>query len=337
MHVEQRSGCPRGGRPAPPPGSASSWRARARAGGRAERRGTAAGTRGPRAAAGAGREAAARRGRCTRSPAARRRRPSRAGRELVVELARARDPEAELPAALAEQRHDPLDRSRRSAEMGLVKADDDPGPASLGAEASARRAGPRRFSNPFGATGRDRGVHTIGSVSAAIIGLRPAQVVRRLRGGPGARPRGRVRRGVRLPRARTAPARRPRPRSSRATASAAPATSPCWASTRRARGRRVARADRHRAPAVPDAARAHRARDARALRRLLPRRRPTITATIDHVGLARKADDSRPRPLRRPAAPPRRRRRPDRRPRPALPRRADDRLRSRPRAARSGR
>ena len=52
-----------------------------------------------------------------------------------------------------------------------------------------------------------------------------------------------------------------------------------------------------------------------------------ISATIDHVGLGDKADDRARRPLRRPAAPPRRRRRADRRPRPALPRRADDRLR----------
>ena len=49
--------------------------------------------------------------------------------QLVEELARARDPEAELPAALAEQRHDPLHGPRRPAEMGLVEADDDPGPA----------------------------------------------------------------------------------------------------------------------------------------------------------------------------------------------------------------
>ena len=48
--------------------------------------------------------------------------------ELVVELARLRRPETELPAALREQRHDPLHRSGRPAEVGLVKADDDPGP-----------------------------------------------------------------------------------------------------------------------------------------------------------------------------------------------------------------
>ena len=52
-----------------------------------------------------------------------------------------------------------------------------------------------------------------------------------------------------------------------------------------------------------------------------------VDETIDHVGLERQGRRPRRQPLRRPAAPARRRRRADRRPRAALPRRADDRLR----------
>ena len=126
---------------------------------------------------------------------------------------------------------------------------------------------------------------------------------------------------------RTAPARRPRSRSSRATATAAPARSPCSASRPRHGRSRVARADRDRPPAVPDAARAHRARDARALRRLLPRAARGRARRSITSGWASKADTRAGAPLRRTAAPARRRRRADRRPRPPLSRRADDRLR----------
>ena len=89
---------------------------------------------------------------------------------------------------------------------------------------------------------------------------------------------------------------------------------------------RMARADRDRpaerqARPLPDGPRV-----ARALRRLLPRPR-AVDEVIALVGLGEKADDAREQALRRPAAPPRRRHRADRRPGAALPRRADHRLR----------
>ena len=60
---------------------------------------------------------------------------------------------------------------------------------------------------------------------------------------------------------------------------------------------------------------------------LLPLRRGPVDETIEHVGLEREGGRAHRQALRRPAAPPRRRGGPDRRPRAALPRRADDRVR----------
>ena len=61
-----------------------------------------------------------------------------------------------------------------------------------------------------------------------------------------------------------------------------------------------------------------------------------VDEVIELVGLEEKADARTAQALRRPAAPARRRHGPGRRPRAALPRRADDRLRSRRRGARPG-
>ena len=70
---------------------------------------------------------------------------------------------------------------------------------------------------------------------------------------------------------------------------------------------------------------AHGARDARAVRRLLPRRWGSRRRSTTSASPTRP--DARAPPLRRSAAPARRRRRADRRSGAALPRRADDRLR----------
>ena len=155
---------------------------------------------------------------------------------------------------------------------------------------------------------------------------RPSQVLRRSGGGSGDRPRGRRSRDLRLPGAERGReddhGRDPRglPRAQRRRGLGA---------RRRPRERRVAvaPADRDRAPGVQHAARAHGARVARALRRLL--RVAAIGRRDDRAGRARERRRSAGRPpVRRPAAPARRGSGAGRRPGAPVPRRAHDRLRS---------
>ena len=157
---------------------------------------------------------------------------------------------------------------------------------------------------------------------------RPAQVLRRRRGGPRDRPRGFAAARSSPSSARTARARRPRSRSSRATASA-PAGEVDGA---RRRTRRMPTGDwRQRIGIVLQQC------GCSPSSRCARRSSCTPATTRGRAGRrrddrARRARARRPttrvmQPLRRPAAPPRRRPGADRRPGAALPRRADDRLR----------
>ena len=300
--------------------SASNWRARAPAAGLRERRGSGAGSRERRAAAGAARGQPPGAEAVLDRRAARRRRPSRARR------GRRRARSACGTQKLNSQPRSPssgtirIDRSRRAPEDELVKADDDAPPSARG---EARLA--PAYANALAPTAPTARLHKSPG-ERGDLGLRPAQVLRRLRGGRGARPRGRGGRGLRVPRAERRRQddddRDPRGLSRRA----APARSRCSARTRRTPSREW----RERIGIVLQQCRMRPELTVRETLELYAgyyREPRDVDETIDHVGLGAQGRRPRRQPLRRAAAPPRRRRRADRRPRPALPRRADHRLR----------
>ena len=168
-----------------------------------------------------------------------------------------------------------------------MKADDDPGPTHSAPRLTPWR-GPRRCSTLGAAAERRRPYNRPGE--RGDLGLGPAQVLRRLRGGQGLDLEVEARRGVRLPRPERRRQDDDRPRSSRATASAAPARSRCSGSTRRApaasgaSGSGSCSSSAGCGPSSPCARRSSSTPATTASPR-------DVDETIDHVGLGDKADD----------------------------------------------